>query len=164
MSSEPETISSAQTFWMKFVFPAIWIGAFALGTLSLFLSHNSWQDTDNGPPDPGMKWLFLVMTIVGTAFIWWSCVPLKRIRMDSHALYVSNYSTEVVVPLTNVTEVTENRWINIHPVTIHFHADTEFGSHVTFMPKVRWFAFWSSHPVVEKIQRAADLAGGRNRG
>src|SRR5271170_1914496 len=31
------TLSSVQTFWMKFIFSTIWISMFALGTLGLFL-------------------------------------------------------------------------------------------------------------------------------
>ncbi|OLC37597.1 MAG: hypothetical protein AUH81_05950 [Candidatus Rokubacteria bacterium 13_1_40CM_4_69_5] len=105
--------------------------------------------------------MFLLATIAGTVFIGRTCIPLKRVRMDDKALYISNYSTEIVVPLANVAEVTENRWLNIHPVTITFHSDTEFGPRVVFMPKRRWFAFWSSHPVVDEIRTTARRATGR---
>lgn len=161
MSTEPRTLSSAQTVLMKTVFPILWIGAFTAATISLFLSPESWHGSDGGPPDGGLKWFFLIITIVGTVFIWRTGVRLKRVRMDEKALYISNFSNEIMVPLVNVAEVTENRWINIHPVTIHFHADTEFGSRITFMPKARWFAFWSSHPVVQEIRLAAGRATGR---
>src|SRR5881409_246355 len=107
-------------------------------TCALPISHG-------GALDPDTKWFFLFATIVGGGFIWWSCIRLKRVRMDDKALDISNYSTEIAVPLVNVAQVSENRWVNIHPVTIEFHAATEFGSRVVFMPKVRWFAFWSSH-------------------
>ena len=109
MNSEPHTLSSAQTIVMKFVFPVVWIGGFATATLSLFLFPNSWHGTDGGPPEADMKWFFLFATVVGTVFTWWACVRLKRVRMDDRALYISNYSTEIVVPLANVAEVTENR-------------------------------------------------------
>ena len=86
---------------------------------------------------------------------------LPNMRLE--ALCISNYSSEIAVPLVNVAQVSENRWVNIHPITIEFHADTEFGSRVVFMPKVRWFAFWSPHPVVEEIRGAVDRATGRAR-
>jgi hypothetical protein len=161
MNSAAPTLSSAQTFLMKMLFPPLWIGGFAAVTLSLFLAPDSWHGADGGPPDPELKWVFLFGTIAGTAFIWWSCIRLKRVRMDDKALYISNYSREIVVPLVNVAEVTENGWLNIHPVTITFHSDTEFGSRVVFMPKTRWFGFWSSHPVVDEIRTAANRATGR---
>lgn len=146
---------------MKIIFPPLWIGGFALGTVALFLSPASWHDANGGPLDPDTKWFFLLATLVGGGFIWWSCIRLKRVRMDDRALYISNYSTEISVPLVNVAQVSENRWVNIHPVTIQFHAVTEFGSQVVFMPKTRWFAFWSSHPVVEEIRAAVQGATGR---
>ena len=163
MNPVPHTLSSAQTFVLKFVFPVLWIGGFAIVTLSLFLFPSSWHGADGGPPEASMKWFFLFATIVGSAFIWWAGVRLKRVRMDASALHISNYATEIVVPLANVAEVTENRWVNNHPVTIRFHSDTEFGPQVTFMPKIRWFAFWSSHPVVEEIRVAVARATGRDR-
>jgi hypothetical protein len=164
MDPELHTLSSAQTFVMKYVFPPVWIGGFALTTLSLFLSPSSWHDAEGGPTDPSLKWFFLVATILGTVFIWWACARLKRVRMDGRFLYISNFSTEITIPLVKVSDVTENRWVNIHPVTLHFHSDTEFGSEVVFMPKIRWFAFWSSHPVVEEIRRAVQRATGRDPG
>jgi len=147
---------------MKFIFPVFWIGIFAAGTLSMFLAADSWHGAGNTRPDPEQRWLFLLITIFGAVFIWWTSMRLKRVRMDDQALYISNYVKEIVVPLSNVAEVGENRWINIHPVTVRFHSQTEFGSEITFMPKVRLFAFWSSHPVVAQIRKAADRAGGRS--
>jgi hypothetical protein len=164
MDSEPRTLSSAQTFVMKFVFPVAWIGGVAAATLSLFFSPNSLHGGDGRTPDRDVKWFALVAMLVGAVFIWWACARLKRLRMDAKALYISNFFTEIVVPLTNVSEVTENRWVDSHPVTIRFHSETEFGSQVTFMPKIRWFGFWSSHPVVDEIRRAVERATGRDRG
>lgn len=137
MPATPEalkTLSSMQTFLMKIVFPTVWISGFAIGTLSLFLS------SDPDPSTAFLKWQFLFFTVAGTCFIWWSCMRLKRVRMDDTALYVSNYRTEITVPFSNVAKVTENRWMNIHPVTIKLYSDTEFGRQFVFMPKTRWFA------------------------
>jgi hypothetical protein len=164
LESSATLLSSRETFIMKVLLPILWIGGFAAATVSLFLFPDAWHGADGGAPDPGMKWTFLAITSVGALFIWWTSIRLKRVRMDDHALYISNYAKEIVVPLANVVEVTENRWINIHPVTVVFHAETEFGSRIVFMPKVRWFAFWSSHPVVDDIRRAVARATGRGPG
>ncbi len=80
-------------------------------------------------------------------------MPLKRVRVGGGQLYVSNFRKEIVVPLTFIEIVTENRWINVHPVTIHFRGDTEFGRKISFMPKTRVMFFWSSHPVVGELRR-----------
>lgn len=150
-----KTLSSAQTFLMKVLFPVLWISGFGLGTLGLWLEI---MHGKNGalPPDE-MKWQFLAAWIAGTALILWGCAGLKRVRLDSKNLYVSNYLREISVPLTMIINVTENRWINIHPVTVHFDNITEFGQKVTFMPTIRFFGFWSSHPVVAELKLLAGL-------
>ena len=99
-----------------------------------------------------------------TAFIYYFAVRLKRVRIDEQALYISNYLTEVRIPLRDVAEISENRWINIHPVTIEFQRETPFGERIVFMPKVRWFAFWSSHPIVAELRQAVGQSLGLGPG
>jgi len=154
------TISSAQTYLMKVVFPVLWIGAFATVTALLFSGGGGFTDEAGNPPDPAEKWTFLVATLAGGAFIYWACIRLKRVALDDQALYISNYHREIVVPLRDIEFVTESRWINIHPITIHLQRDTEFGTRIVFMPKVRWFAFCSSHPIVAELRAAAARSRG----
>ena len=146
-SVSPRTLSSMQTFLMKVVFPILWIGGFGVGTVAMWF----------GASAPAfVRWQFLVMWIAGSAFILWSCGRLKRVRIDREFLYVSNYRREITVPLSMIEAVTENRWLNIHPVTVRFRVPTEFGQTITFMPTAR---FWnlSSHPVVRELREAAHL-------
>jgi hypothetical protein len=148
------TLSSAQTFFMKFVFPTIWISMFGLGTLALFFGAFHGQG-DTAPP-AAMKWQFLAGWIAGSTFILWGCARLKKVRTDGTAIYVSNYLREVRIPFDAVRDVTENRWINIHPVTIHFRHSTPFGDRIVFMPRVRLFG-WRSHPVVSELRELAHV-------
>jgi len=147
----PRTISSAQTFLMKFIFPFVWISGFAVTTAFLFVGG---QETDVGP----MKWMFLAVTLAGSAFLYSGCMRLKRVVVDGNTLMISNYFSTIAVPLADVEDVRENRWLNINPVTLFFRRPTDFGSSVVFMPKVRWFGgLFSSHPVVDEIRTAAGL-------
>lgn len=150
-----KTISSAQTFLMKVIFPVAWITGFGAGTLSLWLGS---MHGIEGAPSPQEKWQFMATWIAGTAFILWGCAGLKRVRLDATHLYVSNFRKEISVPLGNLVSVTENRWINIHPVTVHFRVPTEFGQTITFMPAARLFGFWSSDPVVAELKKLAGIA------
>lgn len=87
------------------------------------------------------------------------CVRLKRVTIADDLVRMSNYSHAVTVPLRNIESVTEIRWLNIHPVTIHFYRPTDFGSTVVFMPTFRLIS-WFSHPVVEELRRATARARG----
>lgn len=113
----PRTLSSALTFWMKCLFPAIWISMFGSATLALFLSAMHDHSAPSAPE--WIKWQFLAIWIAGSVFILWGCAGLKKVRMDESGLLVSNFVKEVRIPFTDICDVTENRWINIHPVTIH---------------------------------------------
>ena len=143
------TISSSQTILMKIIFPMIWIPLFGMGALTVLFSPS------NDLTFPKLYFLFL--WIVGSAFIYWLCIRLKKVSVDGGFLYVSNYVKEITVPLTEIYDVTENVWINIHPVTIHLKFPSEFGDKIRFMPKTRFFAWFSSHPIVSELQELATL-------
>jgi hypothetical protein len=146
------TLSSSQTVFVKFVFPTIWISMFGLGTIALFFG--AFRGNGGQAPPEWMKWNFLSIWTAGTAFIYWNCGRLKRVRVDDSALYVSNYFKEIRIPFDAIADVTENRWVNIHPVTIHLRSPTDFGDRITFMPRTRIFN-WRSHPVVEELRGLA---------
>jgi hypothetical protein len=143
------TLSSRLTFCYKVIFSITWISGFGLGTVFMWMSA--------GPP-VAVKWSFLVAWCLGSIVTWRTCVPLKRLRTDGRNLYVSNYLKEIAIPVNLIDRVTENRWINIHPVTIHFRGDTEFGSRIVFMPKSRFAFSWTPHPVVGEIERLAQTS------
>jgi hypothetical protein len=145
---QESTLSSAWTFWMKYLFPAVWISGFALATVLT--------------PDPQNKIAFLVMWGLGTTFILWANAGLKRVRMDERKLYVSNYFQEIYVPFSAITDVKQNRWINSRPITIFLRDTTQFGDKVTFMPKQR-IQFWSVDPVVNELKRLAGLVAPGHR-
>jgi hypothetical protein len=104
-------------------------------------------------------------TILGPALLRWAFGSLKRVRMGDRALYISNYSREVSVPLTDVTQVTHSRWgHNIRALTIHFRSATRFGSSIDFVPKLRWGSRLGSPPVAQEIRAAVARASGQGPG
>ena len=135
MDIEKERLSSLWTIAYKFFFPVLWIGVLSVGVGSMWMEGLA-NPANAGTPI-GVKVGMTAMLLVGSAFIYWTCVRLKRVYMDSRYLYVSNYFEEFHIPLSLVDHVTEFRWDNTHPVTIHFTRSTEVGMKVTFMPKMR---------------------------
>lgn len=148
------SLSSAQTFLLKFIFPTFWIGLFGAGTVMLWIGG---FDGSKAPPPPEMKWLFLLAWIAGSTMIWFLCARNKRVEIDESYLYISNYIREISVPLDQIETVSESRWMNPRQVTIQFHTDTGFGQAIQFVPKTRLFGFWSSHPVVAELRGLAGM-------
>ena len=95
-------------------------------------------------------------------FSYFTCASLKEVSADEHSLYISNYINEISIPLDDIDNVTENTWLNIHPVTIHLKHPSRFGSEITFMPKIKFSAFGEEHPVVHELRRAAKIDGGKS--
>ncbi len=152
-TAAPRMISSRQTFFAKFVLPTLWIGIFGAVTLALWLGL-FWGSQMSGPPLP-LKWTFLAVLLVGGTIFLRTTARLKRVRIDGDTLLISNYRTEIRVPVSDIVDVTENRALNHHPVTITLRHETEFGRTITFMPKVRPFLLWRSHPVVPELRELA---------
>ena len=145
------TLSSAQTFLLKAIFPPLWFLLFGAVTVGMWSGSIPMQDGSTSAM-PAMKWMLLLAWLAGSAAIYWNCVRLKRVDLDGSTLLISNFRTTIRVPLRDIEEVTEARWINTHPVTLHLRRPTDFGSNIVFMPKARLFGFWSSHPVVGELR------------
>ena len=148
-----KTISSRATLYFKLL-PVLWSSGFGLGTILLWVGD--FRGKNNELPPEGMKYIFTVAWAVGTTASWGLCAGLKRVRIDGTRLYVSNYLEEISIPFSDVVKVTEDRWVNIHPVTIHLKNATEFGDRIKFMPKSRFFG-WTSHPVVHELKNLAGI-------
>jgi hypothetical protein len=139
---------------MKFLFPTFWIGLFGAGTAMLWIGG---FDGAKAPPPLEMKWVFLLAWIAGSTMMWFLCARNKRVEIDDSFIYVSNYVREISVPLDQIETVSENRWMNPRQVAIRFHSDTGFGQTIQFIPKTRFFGFWSSHPVVAELRGLAGM-------
>jgi hypothetical protein len=154
-----DDLSSAWTFVLKYVFPGIWIPGFGLGVVAAF--RNPGDVLYNGvrgaaPPSIGFE--FLGMWVLASAFILWISVPLKRVRRGDGALLVSNYITEWRVPFALVADVSQNRWVNVRPITIRLREDPGCGRKVVFMPPSRWrVLFWREDREVNELRSLAGL-------
>jgi hypothetical protein len=144
------TLSSEWTIFFKFL-PAFWILLFGLATLALLL--DVFRGVNDSPAPDFMKWLFPCLWIAGSFFTYMTCAALKQVGADEHFLYVSNFINEMSIPLADIADVTENHWLNIHPVTVHLKLPSRFGTKITFMP-VKVFG---ACPVVADLKSLAKL-------
>jgi hypothetical protein len=80
------TLSSAWTFFLKFLLPVLWIAVFALRVAPRF-SHAGGA-APGGMTGDAPAWAFLLVWLAGAAFAVLVCAPLKRVRIDDGALFV----------------------------------------------------------------------------
>jgi len=135
-------ISSSMSFFYKFIFTSLWIMGFGMGTLSI---------TSNGINNESA--IFIIAFTIGTLFIYWGCMRVKKVSIDNQYLYISNYSKTIKVHRSNIKKITENVFVNTNPIWIHFKQTNEFGDYIVFIPKKRIFSFFTSHPIVKELRR-----------
>jgi len=147
----PRTISSSLTILYKFILPGIFLVLFIMNVVDAL------RGQFYIPPDATFPFIILiaVLAIVWIVFIVWSMVKLKRVRVDQDFLYVSDYFKETQIPLRDIYDVTEFRWVNIHPVTIHLKKPSELGDKIVFAPPYRHFGFFTSDPIVDELKQLA---------
>jgi hypothetical protein len=154
------TLSSVSTFPAKFVLPTLWISTGGIGGFGIL---SSWFDVvrDGRIPTPSkVQFLFLGAWLLGSAFILWINVGLKRVRIDGQQLFISNYVREICVPVGAIADVRQNCWLNSRPITITFKDATEFGDEITFIPKWRFLRTPFCDPIVGELRRLAGLTPG----
>jgi hypothetical protein len=108
------------------------------------------------PKFDAMRWQFAAAWAIGTAFLLWTCARLKRVKLDGATLVISNYRQDIAVPVREIADVWQNRFIDARPITITFKKETPFGSEVTFIPRVS-FRLFSEDDIVTRLRSLAGL-------
>lgn len=153
----PRSLSSAWTFFYKFPLPVILTGASAAGLRRALEERGVYSGTSGAAPPIDLI-LIGAMAILAIAVTIAFCAPLKRVRVsdDGESLMVSNYLQEWKVPVALISEVTQNRWLKLRPITIHLRIDPGCGRRLMFMPPLRInFLFWREDPEVEELRALA---------
>lgn len=105
-----------------------------------------------------------ILTFMGTAVVAgviFAAKKLKRVAVEDGYLYVSNYFTEVRIPLSEVVRVREYAGTGAAKeyttLIIDLQNPCAFGKRIVFLPKPR--LYWSGiHAVVRELQGLCDQA------
>jgi hypothetical protein len=148
-------ISSAQTLSVKIMSPLMLVvgGCFFAGMFHLGLFPGIYRAMFHDGLSPVAVNIFWgLWSLIFLLSLWWG-LRLKRVAVDGESIYISNYIQEVKLPLSDILDVRENRWIKTHPVAIAFASETPWGHTIRFMPKVRFLVpQWFSHPIVAELR------------
>lgn len=159
------TVSSGQAWLVKFIGPASFvIGAIVFAGMFYFgMSAGLYREMFHGGLSPTLVNLFWGMRSLGTLLAPWRGYGLKHIAVDGNSIYISDYFREAKLPLGDILEVSENRWIDLHPITIEFASSAPWSHYIRFMPKIRPLVpQWFPHPVAAELRDMIYWAKGAN--
>jgi hypothetical protein len=126
MHPSRRTISAGYTLPLKLI-AVVWIVGFGLGTFAMLLLASP------APASPILQ--FFVLWILGSAFLLWSVWPLKRVSIDGDALRVSNYLRVTLIPVHEITGITDKLLLpNLQVVIIWLRSASVFGKKIVFVP------------------------------
>jgi len=162
-----ERISSGQTFFMKRVFPVIWLGFVGAGVavaITASFSHTAVPARGGPPPVIFMSFpvLMLIIGVVLFRKLLWDLADSVDESRDF--LLVRRGSIEQRVPFAGVLNVSMSQFTNPPRLTLRLRTAGPLGDEIVFIPKapgIRWNPF-KRNEIAERLIRRVDEA--RNSG
>jgi len=154
------TLSSPLTFFWKFAATPLLAGCFVFVMAAQW--SDGWKRRDRTPVSSGEIAIATICLAVTFAWLVFLSARLKRVEVDDSILYISNYVTEIRVPLSEVINVRESWTLKWFLLGIDLRNSTAFGQHIDFRPRLRFY--WSGlHPVARDLNTLCENAKGGNR-
>lgn len=90
----------------------------------------------------------IVAVFVGSATLFYfTLLKLKRVEIDEHFIYVTNYFKHFRYPLENVEKIVERDFLILRIATIYLEQPGSFGKKIVFVPSGSLYNdFWKTHP------------------
>ena len=143
-----QRLSSLLTFFYKYVFITLWTGVFGFGFYNVYQSPNSGEMP--------VKLIIMIIVLVSVIF-YFAYGRIKRVQLEGSTLRVSNYFDEIEIDLSEIKSVHGSILLSPELVWFKLHEPSMFGSTIIFMPKARFFAGYSKHPMVAELKELASI-------
>lgn len=149
-------VSSRWTPFYKFFIPLVTFGMIAYGDHAVWVAqHSVIRNTLPEILSADALPLLLALEAAVVLLVLWMAIPLKRVVLTKTSLRVSNYITEITVPLSDVDEVGHLGWTPPRRARIWFRVSTGFGKSVTVIPPIQLtLQVRTGSPALEKVRRA----------
>ena len=98
-------VSSSLTLLIEFGIPTAWIVFFGSLTIAMWLTDDI--QVVAGMPAGTFRLLLTSFYVTGVLVIYWAMMRLKRVEMDDHFFYVTNYFKHVRYPYHQIEKVIE---------------------------------------------------------
>jgi len=164
------TLSSQWTFTYKYIFPIfyVWLAVKLVGLWRHTSTTVANAATHHASPNP--IWLLFPLMLIVMLAAAWHTMRYVMVRLDDDGvLVVSGYfGREWRVPGNLITDVRQNRWLKLRPITVRLRSDVGCGTRFTFTPPYRMFrqwTFWKEDPEVAELRDMMEgsSAGWRSR-
>lgn len=143
-------LSSKQTFFLKIILPIFFVAMLMTVFAGIIFSSKKVE----------LLPLIIILPLIGLAgmfVMYLTVMRYKKVSVDEQFLYISNYRNEIKVPLSNISDVTETKWIRTRPITIHLKNDSEFGRKIVFTPKMNGFRVFADNPIIAELKELANF-------
>jgi hypothetical protein len=150
-----QRVSTNLTLFFKLFIPVFWIIFFGALTGAFWMSDLQFIGAYPARP---LKIGMLVFFLVGVALLYWSVMRLKRVEMDAHFVYVTNYFKHFRYPYHNIEKIEEKDYLLFHTFIIRFKTPGRFGKQISFIASWNRFQhFLDTHPnVVGQLMEKAE--------
>ena len=154
-----KNVSSILTLGIKIFFPTLWLVFFGAMTAAIWLS----EDANSGLAGiPAFKIGLATFFFCGATLLYFTAMTIKRVEMDEHFVFVSNYFKHARYPYHNILSFKQQDWLLFRTVTVQFKTAGIFGKKITFVPSGRRLSrFLAEHveaaTLFEKSEAATKL-------
>ena len=125
-----QRVSSNLTLFFKLFVPTFWIVFFGAVTIALWVNQDILSGNVNGQ---AVRIGALFFYLSGLAMYYFTLLPLKRVEMDEHFVYVTNYFRNYRYPWHNIESITESNLFTFKVVSIRLKTPGNFGKQLRFI-------------------------------
>lgn len=130
-------LSSRWTPFYKFILPVLTTGGVCYGAWRAFVHPDELHLPAGMRPE--LAWMIVgALALLVAVLICWTVAGLKRLELDGDDLLISNYLTEIRVPLSAIAKIDGPSATDPKRYTVTFAESAEFGRTFTFMPPMVW--------------------------
>lgn len=138
-------VSSSLTLFFKYGFPIGWAVFFGTMTIAFWLSDD--LNVVAGLPIGTFRILITLSFLLGLALLYWALMRIKRVEMDDHFFYVTNYFKNVRYPYHQIEKIKEKDYLLFKTIHIYLKQAATFGKKITFISsRDRFDLFLKEHP------------------
>ena len=152
-----DLLSSKQTYLVKRVFPALWLGGVAIFLVFGLATATAHRVS----ADPMVLVVPVVMLVFGFVLfrkLLWDLAD--EVRDGGSFLLVRRGPVEQRIALANISNLSMSQLTNPKRLTLRLRTPCEFGDEVVFIPKAPWFSLnpFARNAVAEDLLRRVDQA------